>query len=153
MRAPRGGQSGMQLTPDFTIILQVAIFIVVWLGMRSLVFQPTQQVLAERRRRTVEAHENAEGMIGAAQADRLLYEDAMHKRRLELAAEAERARQAAAAESDAQIEAARAQIAAELASHRATVAAQVEQARRTLSAEAQTIATEMLQRVTGAKWG
>src|SRR5215468_8304204 len=133
MRAPRGGQSGMQLTPDFTIILQVAIFIVVWLGLRSLVFEPTQQVLAERRRRTVEAHENAEGMMGAAQADR--------------------PRQAAAAESDAHIEAARAQIAAELASHRATVAAQVEQARRTLSAEAQTIATEMLQRVTGAKWG
>lgn len=143
----------MQLTPDFTIFFQVAIFIAVWLGLRSLVFQPTQQVLAERRRRTVQAHENAEAMISAAQADRLAYEDALRKRRLELAEEAERARQAAAAESDAQIGTARAQIAEELASHRAAVAAQVEQARRALSAEAESIAAEMLQRVTGAKWG
>jgi len=141
----------MQLTPNFTIFFQAAIFIAVWLGMRAFVFAPVQQALAERRRRTVEAHENAEAMIAAAQADRLHYEDSMRQRRHELAQEAERARQAAAAESDTQIGAARAQNAEKLASHRAEVAAQVEQARQALSAEAESIAAEMLQRVTGAR--
>jgi len=142
----------MQLTPDYTLIIQVAIFIVVWLGFRTLVFEPTQQVLADRRRRTVEAHESAEAMIGAAHSDQARYEEALRQRRLELAQEAERARQVALSESGAQISAVRATIAEEMAAHRAAVMAQVESARRALSAEAETIAKEMLQRVTGANW-
>jgi F0F1-type ATP synthase membrane subunit b/b' len=152
MRSPRAGNFDMQLTPDYTLIIQVAIFIVVWLGFRALVFEPTQQVLADRRRRTVEAHENAKGMISTALADRERYEDALRQRRIELAQEAERARQAAVSESDAQIDAARAVIAEELAAHRAALTAQVERARRALNAESESIAADMLQRVTGVKW-
>jgi F0F1-type ATP synthase membrane subunit b/b' len=139
----------MQLTPDFSIFVQVAIFIVVWLGLRTLVFQPMQQVLAERDRRTVQAGHSAEAMISAAHADRARYDEAVHQRRLEMSQEAERARHAAIEESNDEIAAARAAIAQELAAQRAAVAAQVEVARRALGAEADAIAAEMLQRVTG----
>ena len=137
----------MQLIPDYTIFIQVAIFIAVWLGLRALVFQPMQEVLAERDRRTVQAHAVATAMIEAAHADRARYEDAVRQRRAEMAQEAGAARQTAVGESDRQIASARATIAQEQAAQRAAVSAQVERARRALAADADGIAEEMLARV------
>jgi len=137
----------MQLTPDFTLFFQVAIFIAVWLGLRRLVFVPTQQVLSERDLRTVQAEHAAEALIAAAHADRARYDDAVHQRRVEIAQEAERARHAAIEESSRELADARAAIAQELASQRAAVAAQIETARRALGADAEAIAAEMLRRV------
>jgi F-type H+-transporting ATPase subunit b len=140
----------MQLTPDFSIFYQVAIFLIVWIGLRTLVFEPTQQVLEDRRRRTIEAEHSAEAMIAGTEADRARYDAAVHERRLELQREAEAARHGAIEESNRTIAAARAAIAQELAAHRAQVGAQVDAARRALQAEADTIADEMLRRVMGA---
>jgi F-type H+-transporting ATPase subunit b len=139
----------MQLTPDFSIFIQIAIFVVVWLGLKQLVFGPMQQVLAERDRRTVQAQHDAEALVASAHMDRARYDDAVHERRLAMAQEAEAARRAAIEESNRTITAARAAIARELAAQRAAVAAQVENARRTLGGEANGIAAEMLQRVAG----
>ena len=77
------------------------------------------------------------------------YEEAVRQRRIEMAREAEGARHNAIEESNRQIAEARAAIGRDLAAHRAGVAAQVEAARRVLRAEADSIAEEMLQRVTG----
>ena len=65
-----------------------------------------------------------------------------------MAREAEAARHGAIEESNRQIAEARAAISREMAAHRAAVAAQVEQARRALATQAETIAAEMLERVT-----
>jgi F0F1-type ATP synthase membrane subunit b/b' len=138
----------VNLTPDFTIFIQVAIFFVVFLGLRQLVFEPMQRVLAERDRRTVHAKQAAEELIVGAHADRARYDEAVHARRVQMAQEAEAARRAAIEESNREIAVARAAIGRELSSQRAAVAAQVESARRALGAQAEQIATEMLQRVT-----
>lgn len=138
----------MNLTPDSTIFLQVAIFFAVFFGLRFLVFDPMQRVLADRDRRTVQAKHAAEDLIAGAHADRARYDEAVHQRRLQMAQEAEAARRAAIEESNRQIAAARSAIGHELNQQRAAVAAQVETARRALSAEAEGIAAEMLQRVT-----
>jgi len=140
----------MQLTPDFSIVYQVAIFLIVWIGLRALVFEPTQQVLEDRRRRTIEAEHSAEAMVASSEGDRARYDAAVHQRRLELQREAEAARRTAIEESNRTIAGARAAIAQELATHRAQVGAQVDAARRALHAEADTIADEMLRRVIGA---
>ena len=139
----------MNLTPDYSIVVQVAIFLAVFLGLRWLVFDPMQRVLADRARRTVEALHTAEEMIAEAHADRARYDDAVRQRRLEMAREAETARHGTIEDSNREIAAARAAVARELAANRAAVAAQVETARRALSADAEHIAAEMLQRVTG----
>jgi F0F1-type ATP synthase membrane subunit b/b' len=139
----------MQLTPDYSIFIQIAIFIVVWLGLKQIVFGPMQGALAERDRRTVQAQQEAEAMIASAHSDRARYDDAVHERRLTMAQEAEAARRTAIEESNRAIANARADIARELAARRAAVAAQVESARRALGAEADGIATEMLRRVAG----
>jgi F0F1-type ATP synthase membrane subunit b/b' len=138
----------MHLTPDFSIFIQVAIFVAVWVGLRRLVFTPMQQLLGERDRRTVQAQRSAEATVAAAHADRARYDAALHERRVQMAQEAEAARHAAIGESNREIAAARAAIANELAAQRAAIAAQIETARRALSADAQTIAAEMLRRVT-----
>lgn len=137
----------MQLTPDFSIFIQVAIFLCVWAGLKKLVFEPMQQVLVERDRRTVQAEHGAEQLAAAARADRRRYEDTLHQQRLRMAQEAESARHAAIEESNRQIAAARAEIARQTARQRAEVAAQVDTARRSLGAEADSIAAEMLARV------
>ena len=136
----------MKLYPDFSLFIQVAIFLVVWIGLRRLTFGPMQGALDERNQRTVEAELAAEAMVAAAHADRARYEQAVHARRLEMAQEAERARHAAIEESNSQIAAARAVISRDLAAHRATIAAQVDAARRALAADAESIGAEMLQR-------
>lgn len=143
----------VNLTPDISLLYQVAIFLGVLFGLRKLLFQPMHRVLEERDRRTVHSHHEAEVLIEAAHADRAHYEDAVRERRFEMAREAEAARQAAIAESNRQIAEARAAIVRELAAHRAAVAAQVEQARRALAAEAEGIAAEMLERVTQGRHG
>lgn len=141
----------MNLTPDWSILLQVAIFLVVYFGLRKLIFEPMQAVLDERNRRTVQAEHTAEQLIETAHGDRATYEDSVRARRSEMAREAEAARHGAIEESNRQIAEARAAISRELASHRAAIAAQVEQARRALADQAESIAGEMLERVTQGK--
>jgi F0F1-type ATP synthase membrane subunit b/b' len=142
----------MQLYPNASILVQIAIFVIVWVGLRRLAFEPMQRALDERERRTVHAERSAEAMVAAAEADRAHYEQAVHERRLQMAQEAERARHAAIEESNRQIAAARAAIARDLAAQRATVAVQVDLARRTLAAEADSIAAQMLHGVTRGAW-
>jgi F0F1-type ATP synthase membrane subunit b/b' len=138
----------MQLYPNASILVQIAIFVVVWMGLRRLAFEPMQRALDERERRTVHAERAAEAMVAAAQADRAQYEQAVHERRSQMAQAAERARHAAIEESNRQIAAARTAIGRDLAAQRATVAAQVDVARRQLATEADAIAAQMLLGVT-----
>jgi F-type H+-transporting ATPase subunit b len=137
----------VNLIPDLTIFIQIAIFLVVFFGLRRLVFEPFQKMLAERDARTVQAERSAEAMIAAAHADRARYEEAVREQRANLAREAEAARHEAMQAANREIAAARAEIARELAAHRAAVAAEVDGARRALAAQADRIADEMLQRV------
>jgi F-type H+-transporting ATPase subunit b len=142
--------TGMQLTPDYSIFIQVALFIAVWLGLKTLVFAPMQRVLAERDRRTVQAEHSAREQALAAEADRVRYDEGLRAQRQRMMQEAESARHAAIAESNDQIATARAAISRELAHQRAEVAAQVDAARRALADEAERVAAEMLARVSGA---
>jgi F0F1-type ATP synthase membrane subunit b/b' len=139
----------MQLGPDYSIFVQVAIFIIVWLGLKSLAFTPFQRVLAERDRRTLQAEHTARELAAGAEADRVRYNDALREQRHRMMQEAEAARRNAIEESNQQIAAARADIARQLAHQRAEVATQVEAARGALASEAEQVAAEMLARVTG----
>jgi F-type H+-transporting ATPase subunit b len=140
----------MELFPNSTIFIQVALFIVFWMVFKYVVFDPTSRVLTERNRRTVEARRGAEETSAAAQAEQARYDEAIHEQRRRMAREAETARLAAIEESNREITAARSNIAYELNHRREAVAKQVDDARRTLSSEAERVAAEMLERVAGA---
>lgn len=137
------------LTPDLTIVIQVAFFILFWIVFARVVVAPMRAVLAERARRTVEARREAEATAAGAQAERARYDDALREQRLRMAHEAESARHAAIEESNREIAAARTNIALELGHRREQVAKQVGDARRQLGAEAEQLAAAMLDRVAG----
>lgn len=140
----------MNLYPDSTIFIQLALFIVFWMVFKSVVVGPMLHVLAERQRRTVQAKLDAERTTADAQTERLRYDQAVHDQRVRMAHEAESARHAAIEESNREIEAARTNIAYELGHRRDAVAKQVDDARRHLAAEAESVAGEMLSRVAGS---
>jgi F0F1-type ATP synthase membrane subunit b/b' len=137
----------MQLAPDYTIVIQVALFVAFWIVFKALVVGPTAQVLEERHHRTIRAAEDAEQLAAAAEADRARYDQKLLEQRHQMAQEAEAARHAAIAASNEEVAAARAKIALDLAHRRDQVARQVEEARRALASEAEQVATEMLARV------
>lgn len=137
----------IEIYPNYTIFIQVALFICFWLAFKALVVGPMSDVLAERHRRTTEAELHAEQLAVAAAGDRARYDQRVHAQRQLMAQEAEAARHAAIAASNEEIAAARQRIAQELAHRRDAVTRQVATARQTLAAEADTIATEMLTRV------
>ncbi len=138
----------MDLTLDYSFAIQLATFIILWIGLKRLLFDPVLQVLDERAKRTVAAQAEAERMIASADAAREAYERSIHELRVEMAHEAATARAAAQDEYQRTLAEARAAATEELVAMRAAVAAQVETARRQLAEHADTVAAEMLERVT-----
>ncbi len=139
----------MNLTPDYSILFQIVIFLLVWRGLVSIVIGPTRNVLDERARRTVAAQELAHKLVGAAQHDRDTYDQAVRDRRAQLAAESASARATAQGESASLLAQARAAANDALATQRVGVAGQVDAARQRLGSETQQVADLMLARVTG----
>ena len=141
----------MNLAPDYTIFLQIAIFIVAWVGLSRIAFAPTSEVLEQRRQRTVEAEAGAVAMVAAAQSDRETYDKTVHERRAQLSAETTAARNRAQEDSAVVLAKARESANEALAAQRSAVAGQVETARAALADSAGSIAAQMLGRVTGGK--
>jgi len=141
----------MELIPDFTIFIQLALFILFWLVFKSAVVGPMTGVLADRARRTIEAKQDAERTAAAAQSEGARYDEAVREHRLRMARETDAARHAAIEESNREIAAARTNIAYELGHRRELVATQLAAARRQLATEAEAIAGQMLGRVSGSE--
>ncbi len=139
----------MNLTPDFTLVLQVILFIIVWRGLSRLAFTPTSEVLAQRVQRTVAAEREAVAMVSSAGADRDTYDRTVQERRAQMATEIASARNAAQEESSRALNDAREAANKGLAAQRAVVAEQIDSARAKLSSSADEIAAQMLGRVTG----
>jgi len=139
----------MDLTPNYSFFIQIITFVILWQGLKRLVFDPYLQLLDQRDRRTVTAQAEAEKLVAEAEKVRLDYEQSLQKMRVQMAQEAAAARNVAQEEGQRALAAARTAANEEMLRMRAQVAAQVEAARQSLSAQAASIAEEMLQRVTG----
>lgn len=138
----------MQLVPDYTLVIQIIAFVVLWVGLKRLVFEPMMDALDARNDRTVAVRAEAERLLAAAQEAQHDYEKSLHDLRVRMAQEAARARSAAQEEGARALAEAREAANEELRKMRAQVAAQIEDARRSLTAQADEIAREMLGRVT-----
>jgi len=143
----------MDLTPDYTLLVQVVTFIALWFGLTKLVFEPMRRVLDDRERRTVEAEAHAAHLYANAQTVQDDYEKTLRDMRVELSQESLATRARMQEEQARTLAEARAAAAEQLAATRAALAEQVRQARRTLAGEAQEVATAMLARVTVGERG
>ena len=139
----------MNLQLDYSLFAHLVLFIILWIALKRTLFVPVLDMLEARRDRTVGALERAAVVTASAEATREDCAQAVREARMKLAREAEEARKAGQGEHANVLATARAEAADELTRFRASLAEQVGQARKTLDAEAQTIAAQMLDRVTG----
>lgn len=139
----------MELTPDFSLVVQIVTFLVLWAVMKRFLFDPTLAVLDARRERTEGAKTEAERITAASRTAQDDYDQRLREARVQIAQESDAARKKAQDEYAQALAKARAAAADEQARTRAALTAQVETARGALAAEAHTIAFEMLDRVTG----
>ena len=143
----------MTFPPDFSFFIQIASFVVLWYGLKRLLFDPVLQVLDERKARTFGAEQEAAAATAAAEVSAADYERRMRAARAAVFAEGEVARAATQEEERRVISAAREQASAELAQLRDNLRLQAEAARPALAADARDLGARMADRVMGRPIG
>jgi F-type H+-transporting ATPase subunit b len=92
---------------DGTFFIQLTIFLVLFLLLRSLVFQPFMQMLTERDKRTRGAREDAKSLVEQATAKVAAYEQSIQQARLAAQEDRAQLRSSGAAEARSLVETAR----------------------------------------------
>lgn len=135
--------------PDYTFVIQIVSFLLLWAALKRLTFDPMLRVLDQRDERTRGSQQEAEQLRLSAQSAAQEYESSLRQVRHSALQESESERKRAAEEQQRLLNAARAEADAELAKLRADLVAQVAQAQTTLAVEAHAIAALMAERATG----
>ena len=135
--------------PDWSFVVQIVSFLVLWFGLKRLLFDPTLRVLEERERRTVGERHAADALRTTAELSATDYERRMHEMRIRLGAESEATFKAIEGEERKILSDAREQASAQLMQLRERLSRQASEARPALTSEAQSLAGKMLERVIG----
>jgi F-type H+-transporting ATPase subunit b len=135
--------------PDISFVIQIASFLILWIGLKRLLFDPFLQVLETRESHTQGAVREAAAMKSDAEQSATEYERRMREVRHSLAAEAETAHQATQNEERRVLSEARDHASTQLMQLRDNLGRQAEAARPTLTSEARDLATQMFERVVG----
>ena len=139
--------------PDFSFVVQIVSFAVLWFGLKRLLFDPVLRVLETREQRTTGTVQAAEEMKAAARVAAAEYERRLQEVREALSAEAAQARTATQHEEQQLVASARADANAELVRLRESLSRQATAARSAVTSEAHGLASRMLERVVGRSVG
>lgn len=139
--------------PDLSFVIQLASFLVLWFGLKRLLFDPVLHVLEVRESRTSGASREAAEMKETAELSAAEYERRIHDVRQAFSVEAEAARSATQTEERRVLAAARAQANAQLMRLRENLSRQAEAARPALATEARDLAARVFERVVGRPLG
>jgi F0F1-type ATP synthase membrane subunit b/b' len=120
--------------PDISFFIQIASFLILWVGLKRLLFDPVLHLLEEREARTAGAYRDASNMRAAADTS---------------AADTEAARTATQTQEQRVVSEARAQASTQLLQLRESLARQAAAARPALGSEARELAAQILERVVG----
>lgn len=123
--------------PTFFLVILLHWF------LKKVLFQPMEQVLDERRKKTQGAVEASEATLARVNEKMAEYETALGNARAEIFHEQEEARKKLAAQQVALVEAARAEQAGRVAVVKRGLAEEVQQAKATLAAEADRLAEQI----------
>ncbi len=135
--------------PDITFVIQIVSFLVLWVGLKRLMFDPLLQVIDERKARTTGVLEEAAGLRSSAAKTETDYEQSMERIRSDLARETDTARHATDEEERQILATARDQAAARLKEQRDQVRAEADAARSQLAGEATQLAQLIVGKVVG----
>jgi F-type H+-transporting ATPase subunit b len=137
--------------PDYSFIVQLVSFFILWVGLKRLLFDPMLHLLEQREARTTGTRRAATEMNAAAQVSQTEYEQRLHEVRMALAAEAAAARNANQAEEQRLLSETRAQANTQLSQLRDSLRRQAEEARPALAVEAGDLAGRIVERVVGSQ--
>jgi F-type H+-transporting ATPase subunit b len=135
--------------PDFSFLIQIASFVILWVGLKRLLFDPVLNVLELREARTAGNNRAAAAMKAAAEVSSAEYDRRLQEVRHRLSAETEATRSATQLDERRVLATAREQAGAQLDQLRENLARQAQAARPALDAEAHDLSLRMLARVIG----
>ena len=139
----------LKIPPDYTFLVQIFLFLVLWLALKRLWFDPALRLIRERAARSEGALQEARAIQAEAERLRSEHAAALEKARSEAQAEMQDILRAAEAEQKRLITQAREEAQQTINEVRARVVEEVTAARRGLRDQAGEIAREVGQRVLG----
>ena len=136
---------------DISILYQVILFVVLWLIVNKVLFQPYLKLLDERERSTTGAQHDSTELEHESARLRAQYEEKIAQAQSVAAGERERILQSAREQREKILGQARQEAEQTLAGRRREIATALETERRLASAEAATIAADIAGKVLGRK--
>ena len=136
-------ENSIQLVPDGTLILHIAIILVMVFVLNTTLFKPINRILEEREKRTRGRSGEAHDILNRVEEKLAHYEQTLRSTRAEGYRLMEQEHAVAMQERQASLNAAREEINRSVAEQKETIHAQAEEARTTLNREARRRAAEI----------
>jgi F-type H+-transporting ATPase subunit b len=139
----------IQLVPDGTLVLHVAIIVTMVFVLNAILYKPISSILKEREGHTRGRLEEARGIVQRIEGDLLRYENALRQARAEGYRLLEKQQSEAFGERQQKIAIVRKEIEEQVGEEKSTIDAQAEEARTLLVKEARQIATNISSQILG----
>ena len=139
----------LKIPPDYTFLVQIAIFLVLWIVLKRLWFDPALRIIQERKRRTEGALDEARAIQSEAEQLRAEHARALEEARAEAQREMHDILRRAEVEQKQLIGEAQQAADRTLADARAQIASDVSSARQSLRDSAHEIARLVAEKVLG----
>jgi F-type H+-transporting ATPase subunit b len=139
----------LKIPPDYTFLVEIVIFVALWLAMKRLWFDPALRIISERKARTEGAIEEARTIQLEAERLRAQHATAVEAARDDARREMEDTVRRAEEEQRRLIAEAREQAQQVLADARGRIAEDIGLARRAVGDQARAIAHEVVQKILG----
>ena len=136
-------ENSIQLVPDGTLLLHVAIILVMVWVLNATLLKPISRILEERDKRTTGRRAEARDILNDVSEKLANYERSLRHARGEAYALAEAERAAAIQERQQKLNEMRLHLSDSVAQQKEAIQGQAEEARSTLGAEAQSMAREI----------
>ena len=136
-------ENTIQLVPDGTLFLHIAIILLMVFVLNATLFKPVNRILAERERRTRGRSSEAQEILQRVEQNVTRYERTLREARAEGYRLMEKERAAAMNERQARLGAVREEINLSVEEQKQSIHQQVEEARSTLELEARRLAADI----------
>lgn len=136
-------ENSIQLVPDGTLFLHIAIILIMVFVLNNTLFKPINRILEERERRTRGRSGEAQDILRRVDEATTNYERSLREARAEGYRLMERERAEAMNERQAKLNALREEVTRSVEEEKAAIRSQAEEARQTLEADARNIAAEI----------
>jgi F-type H+-transporting ATPase subunit b len=143
------GGGGVNVDFDKTLLIQVGLFVALWLILKPMLFDPMLKLFEEREKRIEGAIDEARKIDLKSVAAKTTYDDALAKARAEGASERDRLRGEGIKKENELLGQARLEAQAKLDAGRKQAQSQLTQAKQELAGERTKLARELAARVLG----